>query len=135
MADRSDGDPPEAPGTLRVDKWLWFTRAVKSRTTAAALVTAGKVRINRVRCEKSSQVVRQGDVVTVAVGPRVRVLEVAALGVRRGPASEAQGLYKDLTPPPAAAPEPAVRRDPGTGRPTKRDRRETDRLKDRNDQG
>lgn len=133
MAERMDGEPTEAPGTLRIDKWLWFARAVKSRTSAAALVTAGKVRINRVRCEKSSQAVRLGDVVTVAIGPRVRVLEVAALGVRRGPASEAQGLYRDLTPPPVPATEPTMRRDPGTGRPTKRDRREMDRLKDRNE--
>lgn len=114
--------------TQRLDKWLWYVRALKSRTMAADLVVAGKVRINRERAEKPSQTVRPGDVLTVVVGGRVRVLKVLAPGDRRGPASEARLLYEDLSPPPAPAdPAPGVR-DTGAGRPTKRDRRAIDRL-------
>lgn len=121
------------PGNQRLDKWLWFARVIKSRTLAAGLVTEGRVRVNRERVVKPSQLVRPGDVVTVSVGPRVRVLEVVAPGERRGPATEAQGLYRDLTPPREADPMAAAKsvtpsRDAGAGRPTKRDRRAFDRL-------
>ena len=116
----------------RIDKWLWFTRTIKSRTLAAELVTDGKVRINRVRAEKPSQLVKPGDVLTVGMGGRVRILEVVAPGTRRGPAAEAQALYKDLTPPPLprdpSLGDHATGRDAGSGRPTKRDRRLTDKL-------
>jgi ribosome-associated heat shock protein Hsp15 len=126
-------DTPASPGQ-RIDRWLWFTRVIKSRTSAAELVTEGKVRINRVRAEKPSQLVKPGDVLTVGLGARVRILEVVAPGIRRGPAPEAQTLYKDLTPPPAPR-DPALGdqhsgRDAGSGRPTKRDRRLTDKLQD-----
>jgi ribosome-associated heat shock protein Hsp15 len=123
-------------GTQRLDKWLWFARVVKTRTLAAGLVTDGRVRVNRERIVKPAHAVRAGDVVTVTVGPRVRVLEVRAPGTRRGSPAEAQAIYRELGEPkpaktgggasPAAAPAP---REAGTGRPTKRDRRLTDRLK------
>ena len=123
-----------ASQSQRIDKWLWFTRVIKSRTMAAELVSDGKVRINKVRAEKPSQVVKPGDVLTVGMGGRVRILEVVAPGSRRGPAPEALGLYKDLTPPPPPR-DPSLGdqsngRDAGTGRPTKRDRRLTDKLHD-----
>ncbi len=117
----------------RIDKWLWFARVIKSRTLAADLVVAGKVRLNRIRLEKPSQLVKTGDVLTIALGTRVRILEVRAAGVRRGPAVEAQALFVDLTPAPPPR-DPSViapsdsGRDAGTGRPTKRDRRLTDKL-------
>lgn len=130
MTDRAES--VVAAGSLRLDKWLWFARVVKSRTLAAGLVEAGKVRVNRVKVEKPSHAVRVGDVLTVTVGQRVRVFEIAALGVRRGPAPEAQALYVDRTPPPP--PPEAIGgtpvRDAGQGRPTKRDRRRIDRLTD-----
>ncbi|MDX2156789.1 MAG: RNA-binding S4 domain-containing protein [Hyphomicrobiaceae bacterium] len=122
-------------GSQRLDKWLWFVRVVKTRTLAAGLVTEGRVRVNRERIAKPSHLVRAGDVVTVTVGPRVRILEVLAPGVRRGPPAEAQDLYRDLTPAreqPSATREsrPAGgTRDVGSGRPTKRDRRALDRLR------
>ncbi len=130
---RDDGEigSPEVGGQLRLDKWLWFARVVKSRTLAAGLVEDGKVRLNRERTTKPSQGVRVGDVLTIAVGPRIRVLEVMALGTRRGPAPEAQALYVDRSPPVTAAapPQPVGGERPiGAGRPTKRDRRRIDRL-------
>jgi ribosome-associated heat shock protein Hsp15 len=123
--------PRSEAGQLRLDKWLWFARVVKSRTLAASLVEDGKVRLNRERTTKPSQTVRLGDVLTIAVGPRIRILEVAAIGTRRGPASEAQALYIDRSPPMTAAPvaRPAGGERPsGAGRPTKRERRQIDRL-------
>jgi ribosome-associated heat shock protein Hsp15 len=118
----------------RLDKWLWFARVAKTRTLAAGLVAAGKVRVDRARVHKPSQTLRPGAVVTIAVNGRVRVLKVLAPGVRRGPPAEALGLYEDLTPQQAAAaagnPEPVgAHRARGCGRPTKRDRRQIDRLK------
>lgn len=126
----------------RLDKWLWFARVMKTRTLASRLVGDGKVRLNRERTDKPSQSVRVGDVVTATVRRRVRVLRVLALGKRRGPASEASDLFEDLTPVQerpqssgVAVPTPdgaqtlANARTPGSGRPTKRERRDTDRLK------
>ncbi len=123
-----------AADQLRIDKWLWFARVVKSRTMAAGLVEEGKVRVNRERTTKPSQTVRVGDVLTISVGARIRILEVAAIGTRRGPASEAQALYVDRSPPPpapSATPTPiSGERAAGAGRPTKRDRRLIGRLTD-----
>ncbi len=127
-------DQPAAAGGQRIDKWLWFVRVVKSRTLAASLVEAGKVRLNRVRIEKPAHLVRPGDVLTIAIGSRVRIFEVVAPGERRGPPEAARQLYRDLTPPPtpraerSLVPAPVGLRDAGSGRPTKRDRRRIDRY-------
>ena len=130
--DDDDGGAPKGE-SQRVDRWLWFSRAVKSRTLAAGLVTEGRVRINTVKAQKPSQMVKPGDVLTITVGPRLRILKVLAFGARRGPASEAQAMYEDLTPPPPpreeAPPTAGGEREPGSGRPTKRDRRLLDRLR------
>jgi ribosome-associated heat shock protein Hsp15 len=117
---------------LRLDKWLWYARFCKSRSLASQLCREGRVRVNRAVVAKPNHTVRPDDVLTFAQGHHVRVIRVVALGVRRGPASEARGLYEDLAPP-AAMPPPleAVTglREPGSGRPTKRERRDTDRLR------
>ncbi len=113
----------------RIDKFLWFARFFKSRTLAATVVSSGRVRINGARCEKASTIVKVGDVLTFPAGPRVRVIKVVNGGERRGPASEAQTLYEDLTPPPevrAAEPPAPAKRERGSGRPTKKQRRATD---------
>ncbi|MGD9783517.1 MAG: RNA-binding S4 domain-containing protein [Hyphomicrobiaceae bacterium] len=122
----------------RLDKWLWFARLVKSRTSAAALVTSGKVRVNRDRIDKPSHWLKPGDVVTVTVSRRVRVLKVLLPGTRRGPAPEARLLFEDLSPQVAASPQadasPVVtsaQRSLGTGRPTKKERRKIDQLRGR----
>lgn len=126
--DEDEGETPTG-GPQRIDRWLWFTRVVKSRTLAAGLVTGGKVRLNRTRIDKASQTVKCGDVITVSIGGRVRVLKVLAPGVRRGPAQEAQTLYDDMTPPPS--PESLSERTapPAGPRPSKKGRRQIIRFK------
>lgn len=127
--------PDEQSEGQRLDRWLWFTRLVKTRTLAAKFVETGKVRVNAVKVIKPSRTVRAGDVVTATLHRRLHVLKVLAPGERRGPASEAQTLYEDITPQPRqeedAPKQPAApaRREPGTGRPTKRERRKMDRLR------
>lgn len=122
----------------RLDKWLWCARLAKTRTQAAALVSGGKIRVNRIKTDKPAHAVKVGDVITASLGPRVRVLAVKAIGDRRGSAEVARLLFDDLTAPveSAAASDaarkvlpPAERREAGAGRPTKRDRRLIDRLK------
>jgi ribosome-associated heat shock protein Hsp15 len=114
----------------RVDKWLWHARVVRTRSAAAALADAGLVRVNAARIDSSSRPVRPGDVVTVALDRHVRVLKVKGFAERRGSAEIARALFDDLTPPPDPAPQPTVAvREEGAGRPTKRERRETDRLR------
>ena len=117
---------------LRLDKWLWHARFFKSRTLAAQQVTQGGFRVTRDAVRKSRHAVQPGDVVTFAKGPYVRVIEIIALGTRRGPASEAQMLYRDLNPPDAQPKSERslgpARRNAGSGRPTKRARREIERL-------
>ncbi len=135
---------PAADTAQRLDKWLWFARIAKSRTLAATAVTDGKIKVNRVRAEKPSQTIKIGDVITSRISRTVRVLRVAGIGHRRGPASEAQALYEDLTPPPqppgltvGSSPDSQAwgARTAGAGRPTKRDRRLIDGFKDRGSEG
>ncbi len=89
--------PPSTDARQRLDKWLWFTRVVKTRSLAAKLVEEGHVRVNGTRIEQSSKSVKPGDVVTVALEHDVRVMRVVSAGERRGPAPEARLLYLDLT--------------------------------------
>ena len=93
--------PLMAGSTQRIDKWLWFARVMKTRSRAAALVSEGAVRVNRRKIVKPSHPVAPGDVLTLAVRGRVRVLKVIDPGARRGPAAEARLLYEDLTAPPS----------------------------------
>ena len=119
---------------LRLDKWLWFARFLKSRTLAQELCAGGRVRVSGRVVSKPSQAIRVGDVLTFPLGPHIRVIEIKALGVRRGPAEEARILYVDLSPPAprvAGSPEEtslSAVRDAGAGRPTKADRRAIGRL-------
>jgi ribosome-associated heat shock protein Hsp15 len=121
----------------RIDKWLWHARVVRTRSAAAALVSGGMVRVNNERVGQPSRLVRPSDVVTVALDRSVRILKVTGYAERRGSATDARGLFEDLTP----LPEPRAKdplsgaRDDGAGRPTKRERRDTDRLRGRDDFG
>jgi ribosome-associated heat shock protein Hsp15 len=119
----------------RIDKWLFFARVVKSRSLAAKLAIAGRVRINGDKAGQASDSVKPGDVLTITLERRILVYKVLQQGSRRGPAEEARTLYEDLSPPPApkgeALPDalPPLR-EAGSGRPTKKERRETDRLRE-----
>jgi ribosome-associated heat shock protein Hsp15 len=124
----------EKASTQRLDKWLWFARFARTRTLAARLVEGGKVRVNREKILKPAQNVKMGDVITAAVGGRVRVARITSPGVRRGPADEARGLYEDLTPAldeENADGESPTGRAAGGARPTKRERRKLDAARAR----
>lgn len=84
--------------SLRVDKYLWFTRFFKTRSLATKRANGGRIRINGNKIKKSSDTVRIGDILTFAQGNEIRVIRVLNLGTRRGPAQEAQSLYEDITP-------------------------------------
>ena len=114
----------------RIDKWLWHARVVRTRTAAAALVTAGNVRVNGERAAAASRAVKSGDVVTIALDRAVRILKVTGFAERRGDADAARLLCEDLTPisPLTAKAHVTAERDAGSGRPTKQERRAIDRL-------
>ena len=120
---------------LRLDKWFWYARFIKSRSLATKLCNSGKVRVNGSLIKKAHQSVAPGDVLTFPVGPNIRVIKIIKLGNRRGPAKEAQALYEDLQPidqiakkiDSTLAPEPA-KRERGSGRPTKVQRRAIERF-------
>ena len=80
----------------RLDKWLWHARVVKARTSAAALVASGHVRINGSRETAPGHALKLGDVVTIGLDRSVRVLKVIAFAERRGDAIAARVLYEDL---------------------------------------
>lgn len=113
----------------RVDVWLWAVRVYKSRSAATAACRGGKVRVNRAPA-KASTTVKVGDRVEAFV-ERQRVLEVAAVIDKRVGAAVAATCLIDHSPPaPATRRQPPVFvREPGSGRPTKRERRELDRLR------
>lgn len=95
-------------------------------------MASGGVRVNSTKIAKAAYAVGPGDVLTFAQARQIRVVRIVACGPRRGPAPEAQALYEDLSPPPAAPPSDAPRapKFEGKGRPTKRDRRILDRNRD-----
>ena len=123
---------PDPLQSVRLDKWLWAARVFKSRSLAADACDGGKVDVND-QSAKPARALRPGDVVRVTLPQgRRRILKVAALGERRGSAATARTLYEDLTPPEPPRPRWAAppARLPGAGRPTKRERRALDRLRD-----
>lgn len=125
----------EQGSSIRIDKWLFFARVTKSRSLAARLVGSGAVRINGEKTASASRHVRPGDVLTVTRDRGPLVVRIIACGERRGPAPEARLLYDDMSPPQPERPSSALdrlpaQRPPGAGRPTKRERRQIDLLKD-----
>ena len=85
-----------APPRLRLDKWLWQARFFKSRTLAAELVHGGHLRLNGQRVVKPGATITADDTLTFPQGDRIRLIRVLDIGLRRGPATEAQMLYLDL---------------------------------------
>lgn len=122
----------ETATSVRVDSWIWAVRLVKTRSLAQAACRGGHVRINGEKV-KPAQAVRIGDEVRVRVGELERIVTVSRIIRKRVGANVAAECLIDLTPPPP--PREAVpfapQRDRGAGRPTKRERREIDRLQGR----
>lgn len=118
--------------SVRVDAWLWAVRVFKTRSSATAGCRAGHVRVNGDRA-KAAQSVRVGDDVRIRIHGVDRILTVRKLLVKRVSAAEASACFIDLTPAPLPreAMPIAPRRDRGAGRPTKRDRRELEKLRGR----
>lgn len=118
------------PSEVRIDKWLWAARCFKTRSLASAACVAGHVKLDGTSV-KAAKPVRVGSRIEVRTPGGLRILEVAALGDRRGPARVARTLYIDHTPAPPPKEEQAeqVTRDRGAGRPSKRDLRDLRKLR------
>ena len=122
---------------MRLDKWLWAARFFKTRALAAEAVEGGKVQVNGDRA-KRARPIQVGDELRIRLGHYEHIVTVRALSGRRGPASEAAGLYRETEASLAAREERSVQLKslhslfgPEKGRPTKKDRREIERLKGR----
>jgi len=121
--------------TARLDVWLWSVRLFKTRSAANKAVSGGHVRLNGSPVKPAANV-KPGDVVTVKQPGWERKFEITQVITKRVGAPIAQTCYVDQSPPkPAYLSSPMARRDPGAGRPTKKDRREIDRLRGRDAAG
>ena len=122
----------EAPTSARVDSWIWAVRLAKTRSAATAACRAGHVQVNGERA-KAAQPVHIGDEVRLRNTDLERTVQVARLVVKRVGASVAAECLVDLTPPPPPKEEVAavIQRDRGAGRPTKRERRDLEKLRGR----
>lgn len=120
---------------LRIDKYLWAIRLFKTRSLATDACKAGRIKLNGQNI-KPSAIVKVGDVYQVSKGIEKKIIEVLELSFNRTDAKIAVTKYKDLTPVEethafkSVFHAPSLKRDRGTGRPTKKDRRETDELLD-----
>ena len=125
---------------LRLDKWLWQARFFKSRSLASRFCETSRLRINEKVIQKAHQKVSVGDVLTFSRRGVVSVIEIKNLGTRRGPATEAVTLYKNLSELEiskdakeekisSSVPDQIGRRKPGSGRPTKADRRAMEKVR------
>jgi len=123
----------EKPENQRIDIWLWRARFFKTRSLSTKLCRAGKVRLNGQKITKAKTPVIAGDILTFPQPTIIRIVKITGFNIRRGPAFEAQALYEDRTPPPEEIRQieksKVARRERGAGRPTKSERRATDRLK------
>ncbi|MEP5154473.1 RNA-binding S4 domain-containing protein [Planktotalea sp.] len=117
----------EPASKLRADKWLWQARFFKTRSLSAKLITGSHLRINSDKVVKASATVKVGDVLTFPQANQIRVIQVDGIGTRRGPATEAQTLYTDLSPhEPRDLGKPFAERG---GRPSKAERRIGQQIK------
>lgn len=122
----------DALPSARVDSWVWAVRLFKTRSLATAACRAGHVKVNGERA-KSAQLVKPGDEVRVRVAGFDRIVVVSRIVVKRVSATVAAECYLDKTPPPPPREEVALLplRDRGAGRPTKRERRDIEKLRGR----
>ena len=120
--------------SIRLDKWLWYARFFKSRTLAGRFCNEGKIRLNQQLVSKANTNIKINDVLTFNLNNRVRIIKIENLGTRRGPAAEATTLYLDMSPEikkeDIVINTPPAKREPGSGRPTKAQRRAMDKFKE-----
>lgn len=115
----------------RIDQWLWYARQFKSRSQASKFCSDKKIRLDGQLVSKASTLIHIGSTLTFVKNEQIKVVKILDIGKRRGPASEAEALYQDLSPPP----QPAIKgsaqilRDRGAGRPTKAERRALEKLR------
>lgn len=114
--------------SVRVDQWLWAVRLFKTRTTATEVCRGSHVHVNGSPAKPATRV-RPGDRVAVRAHERDRVLEVVDVVVKRVGAARAAECFVDHSPPAAPRDDTVFPRERGRGRPTKRDRRQLDRLR------
>ncbi|NGO71668.1 RNA-binding S4 domain-containing protein [Streptomyces boncukensis] len=117
-------------GSVRVDSWIWSVRLTKTRSQAATAARGGHVKVNGERV-KAAHALRPGDEVRLRHAGRERVVKVTRLIRKRVGAPVAVECYEDHSPPPPPpeATQPVAQRERGSGRPTKRERRELERLR------
>jgi ribosome-associated heat shock protein Hsp15 len=122
---------------VRLDKWLWAARFYKTRSLAAEAIAGGKVQVNGERV-KRAKAVQAGDEIRIRLGPYEHQVVVRALSEQRGPATEAAMLYEEKPESRSAREAMAIQLKalhaafvPERGRPTKKDRREIEKLKGR----
>jgi ribosome-associated heat shock protein Hsp15 len=135
---RQTTDAESSAGKVRVDKWLWAARFFKTRSLAVDAIEGGKILLGGERV-KPAKLVQAGDVVSVRLGPYEHVVTIRAVSERRGPASVAATLYEETEASRTAREKLAeqLRMAPAAfvfedkGRPTKRDRRELDRFREK----
>ena len=134
---RSGDDANDSPARVRLDKWLWAARFYKTRALSADAIDAGKIEVNGDRA-KRARLVQAGDRVRIRIGPYEHVVLVKGVSERRGSAPIAQALYEEdaesrKAREAMAAHVRAMNANTGyeSGRPTKKDRREIERLKRR----
>ena len=117
---------------IRLDIWLWYARFYKSRSLSSKAILSGKLRVNSIKIIKPASKVKINDVLTINHVNTVRIIQIQSIGARRGPASEAQALYKDLSADVTAASKikdvsEKSKKDTNK-RPTKKDRRILDKI-------
>ena len=129
------GNESRGVATVRIDKWLWAARFFKTRALAVDAIDGGKVELNGVGV-KPSRDVKPGDEVRLRLGPYVHVVVVRGVSDRRGPSAVAATLYEETADSRGAREKlawtlkhaaPVI--EPGEGRPTKKDRRDLEKLK------
>ena len=117
---------------IRLDIWLWHARFYKSRNLSSKAILSGKLRVNSIKIIKPASKVKINDVLTINHVNTVRIIQIQSIGARRGPASEAQALYNDLSPDVTAASKSKDVSEKSkkdiNKRPTKKDRRILDKI-------
>ena len=118
--------------TIRLDIYLYFIRIFKSRSIATKFVSTNRLRISGQVTQKPHKMISIGDVLTMTINHNIKILKVLDIPNRRGPYSEAINFYEDITPiesiPLKESVKPDIKFVERVGRPTKRERRLTDRL-------